>query len=259
MLGHRVICLVAACLAALSCGPSKPEEPKLHVGPTATLVGELLLAPGARLPELASVDLARRTLRVADALELPEECAQAHRDAQQPVTLTPEGRLRGVVVAASDFTRVSERKPKKHKVHIEHCRLQPSIIAAQGGDTLELENHDSFPFEPLVGPAFEGHPLPRGKTIEVPLVASGLDTVQCSLRAPCGRTDLLVFHHPVHAVSDDTGQFRIENFPAGELVRVTAWHPLFEPVETFVWLEPGQQTTTKLQLTPRPRFLAAQP
>jgi hypothetical protein len=42
-------------------------------------------------------------------------------------------------------------------------------------------------------------------------------------------------------------------------VRVTAWHPLFEPVETFVWLDPGQESSIKLQLTPKARFVPAQP
>lgn len=243
------LCVLLAC-------QSEPEHDALRSGPVGTLIGEVLLAPGSQLPAYTSLDLVRRPLRVHSLPDPPSECTAANEAARTAVTLAPEGRLRGVVIAASDFTRVRERKPKHHKLWIEHCRLQPTVIAAQGGDTLELENHDAYDFEPLLGPSYEGRALRRGKTLEHPLIASGIDIVQCTLGAPCGRADLLVFHHPVNTVSDDAGRFRIENFPAGELVRVTAWHPLFEPTETFVWIDPGQQTSIKLQLTPKARFVA---
>lgn len=252
LLTARAAFLLALC-ALLAC-QRKPEERKLRSGPVGTLVGEILLAPDSPLPAYTPLDLVRRPLRVHSLPDPPGECAAANEAARTAVTLTPEGRLRGVVVAASDFTRVRERKPKHHKLRIEHCRLQPNVIAAQGGDTLDLENHDDYAFEPLLGPAYEGRALRQGKRVELPLIASGIDIVQCTLGAPCGRADLLVFHHPVHAVSDHTGHFLIANFPAGELVRVTAWHPLFEPTETFVWIEPGQQSAVKLQLTPKARF-----
>jgi hypothetical protein len=234
---------------------NKPEAQKLRTGPVGTLVGEILLAPDARLPAYTPLDLVRRPLRVHSLPDAPGECARANELARTPVTLTPDGRLRGVVIAASDFTRFRESKAKRHKLKIERCRLQPTIITAQGGDILELENHDAYDFEPLFGPAYESRALARGKKVEIPLIASGIDIVQCALGAPCGRADLLVFHHSLHAVSDDSGQFRIADFPAGELVRVTAWHPLFESAETFVWIDPGQQSSVKLQLTPKTRFV----
>lgn len=248
----------AAWLLALCCMLAcqrKPGERELRSGPMGTLIGEVVLAPGAQLPAYTSLDLVRRPLRVHHLPDPPNECAEANEAARSAVTLAPGGRLHGVVVAASDFTRVRERKPTRHKLRIEHCRLQPSVIAAQGGDILELENRDAYDFEPLIGPTFKGQVLRRGKTLERPLISSGIDIIQCTLGAPCGRTDVLVFHHPVHTVSDQAGRFRIENFPAGELVRVNAWHPLFEPTETFVWIEPGQETTVKLQLTPKQRFV----
>lgn len=246
------------CVASVACSSGKPPEVKRRNGPVGTLMGEIHLAPGYSMPEYLSLDMVRRPLRQSTLPQPPAECEAANEAARHPVTMTARGLLGGVVVAASDFTRVRERAPKTHKVVIDHCRLKPSIIDAQGGDTLLLENHDAYGFEPLIGPAFDARPLPKGKNVKLPLVGAGIDSVQCSLGAPCGRTDLLVFHHPVHAVSNDAGQFRMTNFPAGELVRVTAWHPLFEPTETFVWLEPSQVTTVNLQLTPKQRFLPKQ-
>jgi hypothetical protein len=253
-----LLILSGLCLVAFGC-QRKTEERKLRSGPVGTLVGEIQLAQGAQLPAYTQIDLMRRPLRINHLAKPPDECEQANELARTPVTATAEGLLRGVAVAASDFTRTREREPKEHVVKIEHCRLQPSIVAAQGGDTLKIVNQDPFGFEPLIGPAYESRALQQGKSFQIPMIASGIDAVQCSLGAPCGRTDLLVFHHPVHAVSDETGHFTIANFPAAELVRVTAWHPLFEPTETFVWIEPGQQGSVKLQLFPKARFVAAQP
>jgi len=242
-------------VACLACSSGKSPEVKRRRGPVGTLIGEVHLTPGTRMPEYLPVDMLRRPLRQSALPPPPAECAAANEAARHPVSVTGRGMLGGVVVAASDFTRVRERGPKVHGVVIEHCQLKPSIIAAQGGDTLAIENRDAFGFEPLIGPAYEARSLATGKKLKLPLVAAGIDSVQCSLGAPCGRTDLLVFHHPVHAVTSELGQFRIENFPASELVRVTAWHPLFEPTETFVWLEPSQVTTINLQLTPKQRFV----
>ena len=247
--------LALVCALSAACGSSKAPEVKRRNGPVGTLLGDVHLAPGERMPEYLPLDLVRRPLRQSSLPKPPDECAAANEASRHPVSVTPRGLLGGIVVAASDFTRVRERAPKVHQVVLEHCRLTPSIIAAQGGDTLSIENRDPFGFEPLIGPAYEARALAQGKKIKAPLVAAGIDAVQCSLGAPCGRTDLLVFHHPVHAVSDALGQFRMLNFPAGELVRVTAWHPLFEPSETFVWLEPSQVTTVSLQLVPKQRFV----
>ena len=250
---------LAVMLASAACGSGKAPEIKRRHGPVGTLIGEVHLTPGSRMPEYLPLDLLRRPLRQNTLGKPPDECEAANAAARRPVSANARGMLGSIVVAASDFTRVRERAPKVHHVAIEHCRLKPAIIAAQGGDTLAIENRDAFGFEPLIGPAYEAHALARGKKIKLPLVAAGIDSIQCSLGAPCGRTDLLVFHHPVHTVTDELGHFRIENFPASELVRVTAWHPLFEPTETFVWVEPSQVTTINLQLTPKQRFVPPLP
>lgn len=247
---------VFACVIATACS-SEDKQPR-RLGPTATLTGHVRLAPGARLPAYASLDLVRRPLRLsAERGEIPAECADANEKARMPVQVTPDGALTNIVVAASDFTRVHERGPKIYDVVIEHCQLKPPIVAASGGDVLALENKDKFPFEPLVGPSFAGTPLKE--RIKLPLYPGGVDSILCSLGAPCGRTDLVVFFHPVHAVTDEHGAFRITNFPASELVRVNAWHPLFEETSTFVWLEPGQQSNVELVLSPRERFVPPAP
>lgn len=244
------VLLLAVCIG---CTP----EPKAlrKSGALAVLEGRVRLAPGAQLPTFAAPDLARQPLQADAPRGVPDECGAAQRAALQPVATTAGDLLAGIVVAASDFTHYSERKSIVHHVAVAGCRLQPSVVAAMGGDFVDLENRDAFAFSPLFGPAFKAIPLHRGRHMRRSLSPGTVESILCSRDAPCGRTDLIVFHHPVYAVSDSLGSFRIPNFPAAELVRITAWHPLFEESETFVWLQPGEHGSVELQLTPRKRFL----
>lgn len=257
-------------LLALACGGVDPQErqheqeelrvaeaakPPSRRGPVGTLIGQVELAPDAQLPEYAPIDLTRKPLDATEQARVPPNCSAANLLARTPVHRTPSGLLSGVVVAASDFTRMRERAPQVHKVWIENCLLRPATIAATGGDTLQLVNTDEFEFEPLLGPTYRPRGLSQGEKLTFPLIGGGIDSLICSPQAACGRTDLVVFFHTVHAVTDADGAFQLTNFPAAENVRVTAWHPLFEPSETFVWLNPGEQTRLTLVLTPKPRFV----
>jgi hypothetical protein len=236
---------------------AEAAKPPSRRGPVGTLTGQVELAPGAQLPEYSPIDLSRKPLDPTENAQVPPSCAAANELARTPVQLTPGGFLSGVVVAASDFNRMRERAPQVHKVWIENCRLRPVTIAATGGDTLQLINTDEFEFEPLLGPTYRPQGLAQGEKTTFPLIGGGIDSLMCSPPAACGRTDLVVFFHTVHAVTDADGAFQITNFPAAENVRVTAWHPLFEPSETFVWLNPGEHSTVRLVLTPKLRFVTA--
>jgi hypothetical protein len=244
-----------ACLSMLGCERERKTE--RHETKVGVLTGRVRLAEGAQLPAYASLDVARPVLHEHAQRAVPAECAAANEAARRPVLLTQERSLSGVVVAASDFLHFRERKPQLHRAAIEHCRLHPAVIAARGGDILELENRDAYGFEPLVGPAFRAFALASFAPVRFPL-KPGVESILCTRAAPCGRADLVVFYHPVYALTDAHGEFHIDHFPASEQVRVTAWHPLFDESETYVWLEPGQHVAVELSLTPKKRFTVSQ-
>jgi hypothetical protein len=245
--------LVALLLAAAGC--SRPRTAERYG--RGVLSGGVRLAPGARLPEYARADLQRAPLHSQESTA-PIECAAANERARQPVQRTADGLLSGIVVAASDFTHATVAKthrPVRHRLAIRDCRLEPAVIAARGGDWLELENRDEFAFAPLLAPALRARALRKGERLRIPLTGARVDAVLCPPAAPCGRTDVVVFNHPVFAVTDATGRFRIPQFPDSELVRVTAWHPLFEPSENFVWVEAGRSASLELLIEPKARFV----
>jgi len=253
----RSLALLRVLLLAVCIGCTPEPKALRKSAAVAVLEGRVRLAPGAVLPTFAVPDLARQPLQADAPRSVPEECAAAQRAALQPAATTADALLAGIVVAASDFTHFSERKSEVHHVALAGCRLQPSVVAAMGGDFIDLENRDAFAFSPLLGPAWKAIPLHQGGHMRMSLSPGTIESILCSRDAPCGRTDLIVFHHPVYAVSDAHGNFRIPNFPAAQLVRITAWHPLFEESETFVWLQPGEHGAVEMMLTPRKRFLPA--
>jgi hypothetical protein len=231
---------------------------KLRSFPVGVLSGRVRLAPDAQLPAYPEAQLSIVALTPrATPQGLPAECAEQNRRARTPVELGPDRGLSNVVVAASDFTRNRPRDPAVHRARIEHCRLEPQTIAMMSADRLVLENRDAYPFAPLYGPAYSAKPLARGTRLFVPTYPASIEPLACSSDAPCGRTDVVVFQHPVHAVTDAQGHFRIEGFPAAEQVTITALHPLFDESTTAIWVEPGQHRSIELVLNPKKRFVAA--
>ncbi|HMI93916.1 MAG TPA: hypothetical protein VK509_21225 [Polyangiales bacterium] len=254
--GSHALALGALLLAGVLGCSREPSKEQYGRG---ELVGSVRLAPGARMPEYARADVQRAPLH-ANLAHAPAQCAEANERARRPVQRSDEGLLSGIVVAASDFSHAAVArtpKPVRHRVVIRNCQLEPAVIAARGGDMLELENQDDFEFAPLFEPALRAEPLAKGKRVRIGLVGGRVDALLCPPAAPCGRSDVIVFHHPVFAVTDAAGHFRFPRFPDSELVRVTAWHPLFEPSESFTWVEAGQSASLELLLKPKARFVPA--
>ncbi|MDH5670567.1 MAG: hypothetical protein OEZ06_00350 [Myxococcales bacterium] len=239
-------------------GGLRERVPKKTKGSGALLSGRVVLAPEASLPRYHGSDLSRPQLLDRAAQARPTGCVQADRQALQPVTQGAERGLSGVVVGASEFSGYRDRPRAIHRVVIEDCRLQPGLVAAMAGDTITVENRDDYPFAPAFGAAFEGRPLPRHRPVALPPLLGGwVESIQCPPSAPCGRTDVVTFHHPVFAVTGADGRFQIADFPIRKNVKLSAWHPLFKVAESFVWLEHGETRALQLVLEPKKRFAAA--
>lgn len=254
--------LVAVAIAALAlqlgggCKGKAGAAAQARDAPVGTVIGYVRLELGAVMPMYPEAMLAHEPLRPRAAPDaLPAECATAALESRMPVAMDERRALAGMLVTASDFRRYRPKKPVVHHLRIERCALRPQSIAMTQGDRLVLENLDAFPFAPLSAPAYDAKPLVRGESRFVPTTPATIEPIACSSDAPCGRSDVFVLRHPVHAVTDVHGAFQIENFPAGELVRLTAIHPLFEEAETLVWLEPGQQARVELTVRPKARFV----
>jgi hypothetical protein len=89
-----------------------------------------------------------------------------------------------------------------------------------------------------------------GQSYDLELKALGASPVQCGFTAPCGRTDVVVLSHTLAALTDAEGNFRIDSFPPGERVTVTAWHPLLQQSELQVEITSGETKNVELIVSP---------
>ena len=90
-----------------------------------------------------------------------------------------------------------------------------------------------------------------GKARDIVLREAGARVLTCPFSIPCGGADVIVLPQdgPVHALSEESGHFRME-VPAGASIEVHAWHPLFQEAKTNVEVRAGQTVRVELVVTP---------
>jgi hypothetical protein len=212
--------------------------------------GVVRLAPGAELPSYAPEQMEKKLFQKLAPEAPPSSCTPPKKADRQPVKLTPDGALAGVMLAPSGFSHQPQRAPQVHDVTIDDCRLTPSLVVALKGDSLRVTNRVNFAFMPSYEAAAAVRSLIPGQTYDVPLNAQGVKPLLCGFTAPCGRTDVVVLLHPFYVVTDAQGHFRFDDFPTGEEVSLSAWHPLFQESRVTLRVEPGEHKQLELVLTP---------
>jgi hypothetical protein len=233
--------------------PVETPTPEQNI-PFGTIEGIVRLAEGATLPAFDTnpMTTARPTA------EAPTDCPPPQQSDRQPVQVAAGGGLTNLVITATgDATRWPHSgAPQTHRVRIERCRLEPRVLVAERGDTVHLENATTFPFFPDLGTGMTRALIPTDP-IDVELDTGGARTVQCGFANPCGRLDIVTLYHPVHTVSNAEGTFRLTNVPAGQDVRINAWHPLFLEGQVTTRVEAGQ--TVRVEIVISPAVVAAPP
>lgn len=226
--------------------PTPTPTPEQNI-PFGTIEGIVRLAEGATLPAFETNPMATDR-PIAD---LPADCPPAQESDRQPVQVAANGGLTNlIIVATGDQDHWPHSgEPRTHTVRIEHCRLSPRVLVAERGDTVHLENSTTFPFFPDLGTGMTRALIPTDP-IDVVLDTGGARAVECGFANPCGRLDIVTLYHPVHTVTNAEGTFRLTNVPAGQDVRINAWHPLFIEGHATARVEAGQTTHVELVISP---------
>lgn len=260
----RVLLLIGL-LGAVGCGkkadsgsgagsaPAKsgPSAAAPKAAQPAVIEGVVHMAEGAELPSYPKDTMERTVLSHVHDAPLPESCTPPKTTDRQPVQLTPDGLLAGVMVVATGFSHQPQRPPMVHEVAIEDCRLTPSLVVAMKGDMLRVRNTVNYPFMPTYRERGMARTLSPGQTYDVTLDKPGVQPLLCGFTAPCGRTDVIVLLHPLYAKTDANGKFKIEGLPPDEDLMISVWHPLFQDSRQPVHLTSGEHKSLEFVLSPR--------
>ena len=263
--------LIAHCDRASKAEKVKPEtvkapapvktvaETEAPIGPVGVIEGVVKLTEGDTLPSFPPRLMMRQVLNLTQPAPMPASCPAETDADRQPVRLTAEGGLAGVMLAVTGYSRVEKRPPITHEIVIENCRLKPMFLVATKDDLLRVRSDTDYPFMPDLGDSNILQTLIKGQEKVVRLEQGGTRTILCGFTAPCGRTDVVILHHSLYTITDERGAFRIEKVPAGESVTVNAWHPLFRAADSVVSVQPNEVRQVSFKLSPLPAYIEPPP
>jgi plastocyanin len=133
---------------------------------------------------------------------------------------------RAVVYLQPQGSRPSEPAPREVTIIQEQLRFKPSFSVVQAGTTVRFENHDDEIhniYSKSGANRFDtGAHLP-GTAKKVTLKEPGAVPLRCRTHQNM-RGLIFVSPSPYYSVTDDRGQFEIQNVPPGSY-RVEVWHP----------------------------------
>jgi hypothetical protein len=182
-----------------------------------------------------------------DPVARPDLCGPPKLADKQSARMADPGTraLSGVLIAPVGFQWAPPRRAVTHELAIRDCMIDRPFLDATLGDRIRLTNETDYPFLPTGG---EGpgvtQALMRGQSREFTLDRPGPRTVACNaFGLACGRADVMVLAHPLHATTGADGRFRIEQVQANQDLRIHAWNPLLQETSQTVRLNPGETRT----------------
>jgi hypothetical protein len=207
--------------------------------------GVVRLAAGAEVPVEGGI---------TGPTQWPEACPPPSEADTRPIAVDESRGLAGVLVSASEFAGTAPAtEPRVHRVVLRNCRLGPRFLVATRGDRLEVRNETNHPFFAAFSAGGGGinQALLHEQVREFDLGRGGVHEVACTFGSPCGRTQVAVLYHPVHALTAAGGRFRIERAPVGAM-EIHAWHPVLRDAMQRITVQAGQTTRVELEVQPAP-------
>jgi plastocyanin len=141
------------------------------------------------------------------------------KDAED-IVLSPEKGIRNVVVSLQSPPAGAKWPVALPTVQMdqEQCVFVPRVVVVPAGGTVEFLNSDRLLHN--LHSASKGNPIfnrtqPRGRTIPIVLKEPEIIRVNCDLH-PWMRAWVVVADHPFYAITNDQGEFRLDNVPPGE-------------------------------------------
>lgn len=125
--------------------------------------------------------------------------------------------------------RISLHKPQKRMIDQRNLKFIPTVVAVMVGESVDFPNNDkSWHNVYSKGGAndFDLGLYPPGKIRSKQFDKPGVSRILCNAH-PDMEAFVVVKDHPFFSVTDNRGNYQIENVPLGK-VRVQTWYPNLE-------------------------------
>jgi plastocyanin len=131
----------------------------------------------------------------------------------------------------------------------EQCVFVPRVVVVPAGGTVEFLNTDRLLHN--LHSASTGNPTfnrtqPRGRTIPIVFTKPEIIRVACDLH-PWMRAWVVVAEHPFYAVTNDQGEFRLDNVPPGQYT-LQFWQESLGTVTQDVTVRDEASTTVTAEM-----------
>jgi hypothetical protein len=126
------------------------------------------------------------------------------------------------------------------------CRYVPHIMLVPQGGVLKIESSDAVLHTvQMFGVATNNVPFPfQNQFIPVTLQRNGVVELKCNAGHVWMNANMLVVKHPYYAVTDERGEFKLTDVPAGEY-EIVAWHEGWQILSEAKVLDVGAQVEVK--------------
>ncbi len=140
------------------------------------------------------------------------------------LVLSPEGGIRDAVVSLDAPPGASHAGgPAVVQVDQRQCVFVPRVVIVPMGGTVEFLNSDRLLHNihsRSIGNARLNRTQPKGRIIPISFAKPEIVRIECDLH-PWMLAWVVVAEHPFHAVTNDRGEFVLDNVPPGKYVLKT--------------------------------------
>jgi hypothetical protein len=215
------LCLVQAA--------SAPAQPPAWV----TIKGQVVLPMGLSIPKPKALNVAGANaaacLQKGPLVDDRIDIDPGTRGIRNVVVWLRPGNVKVNAFAPNEIHPAdAKRKPADVLIDQPCCLFTPRIVTARVGDTIVVKNPAAFPHNFFWTSTNNGEhtsniPAKGQFRLPKPLVAEASPIpFRCTVH-PWMSGTVRIFDHPYFAVTDEKGNFEIENAPAGNY-RILYWH-----------------------------------
>ena len=200
-----------------------PQGLPVYNGPTGSVEGTIRVVGPPAPPE--HVDVTRCPAAIDTYGKLFREGVPSTPGGPRAL---PDAVVVAVGTADDSAVYVPEKEPAVRVTIGPSCAYPLRTVAMTFGQRLEVANQSRMPFAPTINRAEDtaimvAPPEERGAAVKLYPRQAGYALLGDKLE-PFVHEDLYVFRHPMHAVSDLSGHYRIDGVPVG-IRKVGAHHP----------------------------------